>query len=175
VNIEHKNIKNRRCSIEMKQGKKTMAALAVVLLLAMATAAAASGVSGKMHGRRRGDGYGWRHGGGYGWGHMGPGYGPERDRGCGPRGENRANRPDRAEIPQDIRDKMAESEKLSIDLRNIMSGTEIDRGRALDAFRRQRALDGEIAEWFFTQRLDRLAERTERTENSGDIPAPRYR
>jgi hypothetical protein len=161
----------------MKQSKKTMAALAIVLLLAMATAAAASGVSGRMHGRRHGDGYGygWGHGGGYGWGHMngGPGgYGPGWDRECGPRGAdgaNGANNANRPEIPQNIRDKMAESEKLSIDLRSIMSGAEIDRDKALDTFRRQRALDGEIAEWFFTQRLEWL------TANPGVRPAPQYR
>ncbi|MDR1914975.1 MAG: hypothetical protein LBQ58_00165 [Synergistaceae bacterium] len=144
----------------MKNGKKLMAALAVVMLLAMASAAIASGEShhgqnkdgwryekdrGHMDGRGPGMRDPIRHGGGHGWG------------------------PGSSEIPQNIRDKMADAEKLSIVLREMLDRSVIDRGRAMGTYRRHIALRNEIAEWFFERHLDRL------TANPRTPGAPPYR
>lgn len=105
-----------------------MVAMVIVMLLAIGSTAEASG---KKHG--------------HGWGHMYDGWGDRWEWGLY-----------NTTIPQNIRDKMTESEKLSIDIRNIMTTETIDRAKALETFRKQRALKDEISEWFFTQRIDWL-------------------
>ncbi|MDR1472174.1 MAG: hypothetical protein LBS75_06590 [Synergistaceae bacterium] len=125
----------------MRHGRKIAAALAAAVLIAMASSAAASG---RTHHRRYGgewwDGGGWVPG--MMRGHISGGGRP----GWRPGGE----------VPRSIRDKMTASEKLSIDLRDLTSRTVIDRGKVLETFRKRRELRNEIAEWFFTQRLDWL-------------------
>ncbi len=72
-----------------------------------------------------------------------------------------------ADIPQAIRDKQVEADKLRIDLRAELSRPEIDQAKALEVWKQHRALRNEIAEWFFTKRLERMASRPNET-----MPAP---
>lgn len=160
----------------MKHGKKIAAMLAVVAIMAFSGSAIAYG--GKYHGKGQ---WGWNHGrqmmgpggqgfcqgwsgGGYGpGGQGGPGFcqggqwsgqgGPKYFKGSGGfKGGQRFG--GNFNIPQEIRDKMTEADKLRIDLRAEMTRDKPDKARALEAWKKHRALRNEIAEWMFNQRLE---------------------
>lgn len=126
----------------MKNGKKVLAMLTMVMVLAAAGTALAYG--GRHHGGR---GYGMGMDG-YCYGY-GPQGGPARPGERGPAWG--------FDVPQNIRDKQAEAQKLMIDLRTEMYKQPVDKDKALELFRKHRALQNELSEWFFTQRLDAIA------------------
>jgi hypothetical protein len=60
--------------------------------------------------------------------------------------------------PQELQDKRTEALKIMGDLRAELSKTPVDRERALELYRKHRAIRNEIGEWFFLQRLDRVSQ-----------------
>lgn len=133
--------------------KKLMALFTVAMVLAIAGTALAYG-GRKHHGR--GDGN---------WFPMGPGqaFPPGQ---CqqyqghpGFRGVPAPHMNRNFDIPQDIRDKQVEADKLRIDLRAELSKPQIDKAKALEIWKKHRALRNEISEWFFTQRLETMSNR----------------
>ena len=70
-----------------------------------------------------------------------------------------ADRVNAREIPQEIREKWAEAQKISIDLRTELGRDSVDRDRALELHAKRRAIMQEISDWRFMQRLDRLTDR----------------
>jgi hypothetical protein len=116
--------------------KKIFLALAVISILAFAGSAFAQG--------------GWRHGGGFGksddlrqeraWGGHG-----------GFEGRGRQN----LDLPQEIRDKLAQAEKIGDELRSELGQTPINKDRALALYRQHRDIKNEVGEWFFLQRLEK--------------------
>lgn len=139
--------------------KKVLAVLTVVAVLSLAGSAMA--YEGRHHGRGPGSGQNWQQGGGPCW----QGDGHRWHRGPGPRdgGFDRmgpgAHRNWNADVPENIRNKMVEAEKLMIDLRDEMSKPQIDKARALEVWKQHRALRNDISEWFFTQRLEQATNR----------------
>ena len=59
-------------------------------------------------------------------------------------------------MPEDIRAKANELEKLRIDLRDALSRTPIDRGAATRLHNRAMQLEQEIGMWAFGERMDRI-------------------
>lgn len=147
---------------EVLRLKKVLAAVTVVIVLSMAGSAMAYG--GRHHGRGPGYGQGprWEQGGGYGY----QGNGHHWQKGPGHRGAwdgpGRGNW--NGEVPQNIRDKMVAAEKLMVDLRAEMTRPQVDKAKALELWKQHRAVRGEIAEWFFTQRLEWAANRPAPTQ-----------
>ena len=141
-----------------KSTRKWMALFTVAAVLAISGSAFAYG--GKHHyGKSYGYVPAWGPGGTPcpGW-HQGPGYGrmqPGGPRFDGPTPPHERN----VDIPQAIRDKQVEADKLRIDLRAELSKPQIDKAKALETWKKHRALRDEIAEWFFTQRMEWLANR----------------
>lgn len=155
----------------MKNGKRMIATLTVVAVLAIAGSAIAYG------GRHYGGGAG--PGGGCACGNApmtGPGNAyrqdgaphgrmqlqpPQGEHGRRAKLHGAQNGPGKwnAEMPQNIRDKQVEAEKLAIDLRAEMSKPQIDKAKALEIWKKKQALHGEISEWRFAQRLERAANR----------------
>ena len=130
-------------SVKMK--KVLVAALLVTVLTILAAGAASAG--------------GWRRQGGYRGGRMWRGaYGGGACCGLyGGRGyDDRANVP---EIPQEIRDKLAEARKTAIDLRNELDKDPVNRDKALELHAKHGALMQEVSDWRFQQRLDALIAR----------------
>jgi len=69
-------------------------------------------------------------------------------------GRLNADRMNVNEIPQEIREKFAEAQKIMIDLRTELGKNPIDREKALELHSKHRALMQEICDWRFTQMLD---------------------
>ena len=61
-----------------------------------------------------------------------------------------------ADMPEDIRAKANELEKLRIDLRDALSRTPIDRAAATRLHNRAMQLEQEIGMWAFGERMDRI-------------------
>ena len=76
--------------------------------------------------------------------------------GYGQYGGNRTNVP---EVPQEIREKLAEAQKTAIDLRTELGKNPIDRDKALELHAKHRAIMQDISDWHFNQRLDALIAR----------------
>lgn len=141
--------------------RKYLALFTVALVLATTGTALAYG--GRMH-----HGYG---GGNQPYMQRGGEYGPWCQpqfghRGGGPRygqpGFGNAPAPYmnwNVEIPQVIRDKQVEADKLRIDLGAELNKPQVDKAKALEIWKKHRALRGEISEWFFTQRLEQMTNR----------------
>ena len=63
------------------------------------------------------------------------------------------------EIPQEIREKLAEAQKTAIDLRTELGKKPIDRDKALELHAKHSAIMQEVSDWRFKQRLDALTAR----------------
>jgi len=74
-------------------------------------------------------------------------------------GGRRADRMNAREIPQEIREKWAEAQKIAIDLRLELGRIPVDRARALELRAQHRAIVNEISDWHFIHRLDLLTTR----------------
>ena len=132
----------------MKKYGKSVTILAV-LFAVLALAGSAFAYGGRHHGPRgdnppqgaMGPGGNWEM---HGFGDRGPGGHFGRDL--------------FAKMPQDIRDKMAESQKIGVDLRMELSkpGSSIDKNKAIELYRKQKALRDEVSEWCFMQRLEMI-------------------
>jgi DNA-directed RNA polymerase specialized sigma subunit len=64
-----------------------------------------------------------------------------------------------AQVPQEIREKWAEAQKVAIDLRTELGRNPVNRDRALGLRAQHRAIMQEISDWRFTQMLDALTAR----------------
>ena len=64
-------------------------------------------------------------------------------------------------IPQEIKDKWAEIQKTSIDLRTELGKTPLNREKALELHAKRSSLMQEISNWHFQQRLNLLEAKTE--------------
>ncbi|MCR4818550.1 MAG: hypothetical protein K5841_06295 [Fretibacterium sp.] len=62
------------------------------------------------------------------------------------------------ETPQEIRDKEVEIQKLRIDLRNVLSGNPLDRGKAAELSGQIDKLRQDVRTWRFEQKLNRIEE-----------------
>ncbi|MDR1621047.1 MAG: hypothetical protein LBS00_01590 [Synergistaceae bacterium] len=114
----------------------------MALLAAVAAMLAASDIALADGRRKRGGG----ECGGYSW----------MD-GDGWRGARRIwNKTKGIDVPQEIREKWAEAQKIKIDLRTELGKTTIDRAKALELHAKHRALVQEISDWRFLQRLNAL-------------------
>ena len=60
------------------------------------------------------------------------------------------------EIPQEIRDKQAEMQKLSIDMRAEMGKNPVDRAKAEELYTKRVALRDELSSWRMKQKLDMI-------------------
>jgi DNA-directed RNA polymerase specialized sigma subunit len=60
------------------------------------------------------------------------------------------------EIPQELREKLAEAKKTAIDLRTELARKPIDREKALELHRKHAALVQEFREWRFNKMLDSI-------------------
>lgn len=154
--------------------KKILVLITAIFVLSIAGSAMAYG--GRHHGGRH-------HGGGQNYRQdcyyrqynpeMGPRSGNTPYQQGAPRGARGGMGPAgwNIEVPQEIRDKMTEADKLRIDLRAEMYKPQIDRAKATEIWKKHRALRGEISEWFFAQRLE-LAASQARQVQPVTPPAP---
>ena len=127
--------------MNVKKKKVLLAALLVAMLTVLAAGAASAEGERKQGGRNRGQRTG-------GWGaHYGKGYGY-----CG----RYAYKMNVSEVPQEIRDKWVEAQKINIDLRAELAKKPEDRDKekALELYTKRCALMQELGEWHFKQRLD---------------------
>ncbi len=121
--------------------KKRIGILAIIAVMGLSSVAMAHG----WHGR----GYGDQYGGG------------NSGRPCArfeQKGERFGKRQEnlRKNMPQTIKDKIAESQKLMIDMRAEMEKSPIDRARIMRLREKNVKLRQEISDWTFSQRLDRI-------------------
>ena len=61
-------------------------------------------------------------------------------------------------MPQEIRDKEAEAEKLGIDLRNVLSQKPLNRDKAIELNGQIDKLRRDVQAWRFEQKLNRVEE-----------------
>lgn len=121
--------------------KKSIGILAIVAIMGLSSAALAHG----WHGRGYGDQYG----------------GDNSGRPCArfeQKGDQFGRRQEnlRKNMPQAIKDKVAESQKLMIDMRSEMGKAPINRARIMQLREKNVKLRQEISDWAFSQRLDRI-------------------
>lgn len=155
--------------------KKVLAMITVVAVLSLAGSALAYG-GGMYHGQHgnRGNGHhhhnqqgfncdlcgqagqSWQSGQKYAPGSQNGGNGPVANMPCRMMPGGRSNGRWAADVPQEMRDKMVEAEKLKIDLRAEMSKLQVDKAKAMEIWKKHRALKNEIAEWSFAQRLEQM-------------------
>ena len=128
--------------------------LFAALLVAMLTMSVAGTASARGWGGRGRGGFGGGWGGGYGYGDccggMFYGGGPYGGRGYGPRD----GRGYVYEAPQEIREKLAEAQKVAIDLRLEFDKQPINRGKVSELREKHRAIMQEVSDWRFNNRLD---------------------
>ena len=62
------------------------------------------------------------------------------------------------EMPENIKSKIVELEKLRIDLRAILSSEKVDKAKALETFEAIQKLENEIKTWKFVTRLEKFEE-----------------
>ena len=60
------------------------------------------------------------------------------------------------DMPKEIREKVAEYEKLKIDMKEILFDKNIDKGKALEIHKKMQKLENEIGDWKFEKRLERI-------------------
>ena len=149
--------------------KKIALVLLVIVFVSIAgTAMARGGRHGawKMPGEQRGmrEGYyGWqhdgeRHGNRGGWGEGKFGY--ER------RGGWHGMRGRWSDVPEEIRAKMTELDKLRIDMRAALYPGSVDRTKATEIFNKMTVLQQELRTWRFERRLDELEKWQKKTETN---------
>lgn len=63
-----------------------------------------------------------------------------------------------SEMPENIKSKIVELEKLRIDLRAILSSEKVDKVKALENFEAIQKLENEIQTWKFVTRLEKFDE-----------------
>jgi hypothetical protein len=61
-----------------------------------------------------------------------------------------------SQVPQEIKDKWAEADKLAVDLRLELGKNPINRGKVLELRAKRRALKQEISDWHFNEKLNAL-------------------
>ena len=145
--------------MNMKTKKVLLAVLLVAVLTVLAAGMASAG-GWKKQGGNGGRMWNPRMGGGMGGAcYMMGGHGqrPHGGRGFGQR--NNADGVKTPEIPQEIREKLAEAQKTAIDLRTELGKNPIDRDKALELHAKRRAIMQDISDWCFKQRLDALIAR----------------
>jgi len=125
---------------------RTKKALLAVLLVAVVTLWAIGDASARERGGRRGN------------------RGDRAVCACvaerGARGDFRGDfRNNISEAPQEIQEKWAEAQRISIDMRLELGRETIDRDKVLELRQQRRALMQEISDWRFMQRLDALTNR----------------
>ena len=83
-----------------------------------------------------------------------------------------------ADMPEEIRAKANELAKLRVDLRDVLSRTPIDRGKATELHGKMMQLRQEVETWAFGQKMSRIEEFRKqqdlnRTGTPGPAPAPK--
>jgi len=145
----------------MKNMKKVLKVSLAVLLVAVLMAGVASAVERRGEGRR-GEGRRNREPQRREWQNKElrseMGYPMRRMMGGGMM-RNRAIAGTALEVPQEIREKWAEAQKIMIDLRMELGRNPINREKALELHAKHRALMQEIHDWRFAQQLDALTTR----------------
>ena len=77
------------------------------------------------------------------------------------------------DMPEEVKAKVVEAEKLKVDLRALMSEKTIDKAKALEVFGKLKAAEQEVELWKFSKRLEAIeAFRTQRELNKNVPPAP---
>ena len=121
--------------------KKSIGILAIIAVMIASSAALAHGWHGK--------GYGDRYGGDE------FGRPSARFEQKGEKFERRGTEL-RKNMPQNIKDKIAESRKLMIDMRSEMDKAQINRAKVMELRAKSVKLRQEVSDWFFTQKLDAI-------------------
>ena len=153
----------------MRNMKRILFVLAIIMVLTMAGTAFAHGGRGYAprgrgprqmgydpcpmsmgYGARAGCPYGYGMGYGGGMGHRGRGFAGGT---CPVWGDPRSNS---NAIPQDIQDKMREMHETGIALQKEFANRPINSERVLELRAQHFSLSQEVSEWFFRQRLEAL-------------------
>ena len=76
------------------------------------------------------------------------------------------------EMPQEIRDKEAEAQKLSIDMGNVLSKKPLDREKAVELSGQINKLRQDVRAWRFEQKLNRIEEFDKKAAEDAGKPEP---